>query len=105
MKTSIYHERAPEKHKWCLVTYRNVVRYIAVRVDHFDSAEAAQAYIKKIEPQVPLISLGGKPPNSPLPYNQFVNWKERNNFEEYDYRKMYPPGVDNPTETMYTKID
>lgn len=28
ISTTIYHEDAPENHKWCVVTYRNVTRYI-----------------------------------------------------------------------------
>jgi hypothetical protein len=99
--TTIYHEQAPDNHKWCVVTYRNVPRYRATRVDCFDSEDKAIAYMRKVEPQVPLISLGGKAPHTPLPYDQFVSWKERNGFEEYDYNKMYLPGGTNPKETMY----
>jgi hypothetical protein len=101
--TTIYHESAPDDHKWCLVTYRNVKRYIACRVDHFDSENEALAYSREVEPTVPLISLGGSSPRIPLPYDQFVHWKERNNFKDYDYKTMYLPGGTNPRETIIIK--
>ncbi len=62
--TTIYHEEAPKDYKWCLVTYRNVDRYSIVRVDHFNSKDEAKAYMKKVEPTVPLISLGGGAPST-----------------------------------------
>lgn len=107
--TTIYHEEAPENYKWCVVTYRNVARYPPTRVDCFDSEEEAIAYMQKVEPQVPLISLGCKPPRILLPYDQFVSWKEKNQFKEYDYKKMYGdmlkrPGASDPQETLYRQI-
>ncbi len=99
--TTIYHEESPENHKWCVVTYKNVTRYNPTRVDCFDSEGEAIAFRKRVEPQVPLISLDGKSPHALLPYDQFVSWKERNGFKEYDYKKMYLPGGSNPKETMY----
>ena len=100
IETIIHHETAPDDHKWCLVTYKNVPRYMPTRVDHFDSENEAIAYMKKVEPEVPLVSLGGKSPNTPLPYDEFVRWKEENNFKEYDYKKMYLPGGTNPSEMV-----
>jgi hypothetical protein len=47
VETTIYHENAPEAHKWCLVTYKNIAKYPAVRVDHFESLKAAEDYMKK----------------------------------------------------------
>lgn len=104
MATTIYHEVAPKNHKWCVVTYRNITRYPPTRADCFDSENEAMAYIQKIEPQVPLISLGGKPPCIPLPYSQFVTWKEECQFKEYDYKKLYAIGGSNPQETLYSQI-
>jgi len=101
--TTIYHEDAPETHEWCLVTYKNVTRYPAIRVDHFESLKAAQDYMKKVEPTVPLISLGGNSPQAPLLYDQFAKWKAKNHFKEYDYREMYLSGGGNPKEVVYTK--
>lgn len=103
LETTIYHEDAPYNHKWCLVTYRNVKRYPAIRVDHFDSFETACAYKKNVEPTVPLISLSGRSPGTPLPYNKFIQWKEKNNFKEYDYKKMYFEGGSNRKEIIYSK--
>lgn len=103
MITTIYHEEAPENHKWCIVTYKNIARYLATRVDHFNSENEAIAYIKQVEPQVPLISLGGRSPETPLPYDHFVIWKERNKFKEYDYGKLYLPDGTNRKEIIYTK--
>lgn len=103
ISTTIYHEDAPENHKWCIVTYRNVTRYMATRVDHFDSEREAVDYMKKVEPDVPLISFDGRSPHNPLPYDQFIKWKERNNFKEYEYKKMYAPDGTNPREIICQK--
>ena len=103
VSTTIYHEEAPINHKWCVVTYKNVTRYPPTRVDYFDSENEAVAYVKKVEPGVPLISLGGRSPHPPLPYEQFVKWKEENGFREYDYRQRYPPGGTNPCEVILSK--
>lgn len=103
VSTMIYHEEAPGNHKWCVVTYRNITRSIAARVDHFDSENEAIAYVKNVEATVPLISLGGRAPHQPLPYDQYVKWKERNQFKEYDYKKMYLLGGTNPREMIITK--
>ncbi len=102
--TTIHHEVAPENHKWCVVTYSNVSRYPPNRVDCFDSEDEAIAYMRKVEPQVPLISLGGRSPRIPFPYDQFVSWKKENKFTEYDYKKLYLPGGTNPKETIYSQI-
>jgi hypothetical protein len=102
-ETVIYHEGPPSSHQWCLVTYRNVPRYRAVRVDHFGSREAAESYRRKVEPTVPLISLGGSAPRSPLSYDSFVEWKIKNGLAEYDYRKMYSEGGSRPQEIMWSK--
>ncbi|MCK5611945.1 hypothetical protein KAR91_59295 [Candidatus Pacearchaeota archaeon] len=103
IETTIYHENAPDDHKWCLVTYRNIPRYIATRVDHFDSENDAMAYMKKVAPVAPLVSLGGKPPQTPLAYDEFVRWKKDNNFKEYDYKTVYTPGGTNHRETVLSK--
>ena len=101
--TTVYHQGAPEDYVWCLVTYRNLLRYNPVKVDHFHSENDARAYMKIVEPQVPLISLGGRPLNPPLTYEQFLSWKERNSFKEYDYKEMYPDGAASPSEIIVTK--
>ena len=98
--TTIYHEDPPPNSKWCLVTYRNVERYVAVRVDAFESKQEAEEYMKRVEPTVPLVSLGGRPRNPPLPYEEFARWKSEQGFQEYDYKKMYLPGGENPREVI-----
>ena len=90
--TTIYHGAPPPDCKWCLVTYRNTERYPAVRVDNFESLEEAQAYLQRVEPTVPLVSLGGSGPKTPLSYEEFVAWKKRNRMKDYDYKAMYLPG-------------
>ena len=69
--------------KFILVTYRNSVKFVATRADHFDTKEDAENYIKKIEHEVPLISQNGKP--LPIPDNVdtrefWLNWLKINNF-------------------------
>ena len=101
VSTTIYHEESPENHEWCVVTFRNVERYTATRVDHFDTEAEAIAYRQEVEPTVPLISCGGRSPQSILPYNEFIKWKRENGFKEYDYKKMFSSGGENPRETFY----
>jgi hypothetical protein len=101
--TTIYHENAPADYKWCLVTYRNIARYPAIRVDDFESIEEARAYLERIEPTVPRISLGGRSPRNPLPYKEWLEWKAVNQVKEYDYKQMFSPGGTNPRESVISK--
>ena len=101
ISTTIYHENIPGTHKWCVVTYRNVERYTGVRVDHFETESEAIAYKQSVEPTVPLISLGGCSPETPLPFDQFLKWKESNGFKEYNYKEMYAAGGNNHQETFH----
>lgn len=96
ISTKIYHNNEQlKKYVWCLVTYRNCRRYPAVRVDSFYEKESAMQYLRKIEPTVPLISLGGKSMDSPMSYEEYLNWKNNNNFKEYNWREMYSvSGID-----------
>ena len=100
--TTIYHASAPAEHTWCIVTYRNTARYPAVRVDHFESLDHARAYVERVEPMVPLISLGGIPPSIPLSFEKYVEWKTINQLKEYEYASMYLPGGQNHRETLIT---
>jgi hypothetical protein len=101
--TTIHHDLAPSDHKWCVVTYKNIATYPAVRVDHFESLKEAHAYIEQFEPMVPLISLGGRSPSMPLSYAKFVEWKVANHMREYDYTAMYLPGGQNHCETILSQ--
>ena len=102
VETVIHHENAPADHLWAVVTFRNTRRYPISRVDHFASADAAQAYLQSVEPQVPLVSLGGSPPKVPMLFDKYTAWKVANNCEEYDYRRMFSPGGANPCEMVMT---
>lgn len=99
--TTIYHEQPPKEYIWCLLTYRNCNRYPLASINHFQHEEDATDYLKRIEPETPLISLNGNSPRSPLIYEKYVEWKRSNNFAEYDYKSLYLPGGTNPTETIY----
>lgn len=68
--------------KFILVTYRNSVKFVATRADHFDTIEDAKNYIKKVEHESPLISQNGKPlpiPNNVDVWQFWLNWLKINN--------------------------
>jgi len=99
--TKIHHNEAPENFIWTVITFRNNERYTAVKGDHFDTKEEAENFIRKVEPEVPLVSLKGGSPSRPLPYDKFLEWKTINGLNEYDYKKMFLPDTVNPIETLY----
>jgi hypothetical protein len=103
LETVIHHEDAPADHLWCLVTYRNTPGYPATRVDHFQTPDEARAYMEKTEPTVPLISLAGSSPRIPLSYDEFVAWKARNGFRDFDYHEVYASGGKNPKEMIIAR--
>jgi len=76
---------------------------MAVRADIFETKQEAEEYMKRIEPTVPLVSLGGQPRNPPLEYKDFAKWKSDQGFEDYDYKTMYMPGGANPREMLLRK--
>ena len=97
----IYHNNPPAEYKWCLVTYRNTERYPVSRLDAFETKTGAQEYQKRVEPTTPLISLYAR--QSRMTYDEFVDWKNQQNFKEYDYKKMYLGGGENHTELITIK--
>ena len=99
LETVIYHDNAPPSHIWCVATFRNTARYPLFRVDHFQTETEARRYMQSVEPGVPRVSLGGAPPINPPSYEEFLEWKTANQFEEYDYRRVFPPGGGNARET------
>lgn len=99
--TTIYHENPPQDHIWSVVTYRNCERYPLYRVDSFHNKEDAIAYRKKVEPETPLISLDGRSPYNPLPYEEYIEWKKVNGFKDYDWKPLYISGGENARETIY----
>lgn len=100
ISTTIYHEEPPVNCTWCLVTYRNCNRYPVFNTRLFDSKDEAIAYMRKIEPETPIISRNGKSPGNLVSYEDYLCWKKSNNFKEYDYRVMYTPGGSNPEEVI-----
>ena len=98
--TEIYHENPPKDHLWCVATYKNCQRYPLYRVDSFYKKEDAIAYIKQIEPETPLISLGGKTPENHLPYEQYLEWKRKNNLHDYDWKSLYSTDGTNSSESI-----
>jgi hypothetical protein len=98
--TTIYHESPPSDHIWCVVTYKNIQIYPIYRVDSFHNKEDAIAYIKQIEPETPLISLGGKSPENPMQYDEYVEWKKKNNLQDYNWKSLYSAGGINASEII-----
>ena len=98
--TKIYHEKAPANHIWCVATYRNCNRYPLYRVDSFYKKEDAEEYIKQIEPETPLISLSGKPPEHPLSYEEYSKWKVENGLKDYNWESLYSPEGTNASESV-----
>lgn len=97
---TIYHENYPENHLWCVVTYKNCTRYPLYRVDCFNKKEDAISYIKEIEPETPLISLGGSSPEIPMPYEEYVEWKKENNLGDYNWKSLYSVDGKNASERI-----
>jgi len=98
--TTIYHENPPEDHIWCVVTYKNCNRYPLYRIDSFYKKEDALGYIKKIEPETPLISLEGKSPQNLPSFEEYLLWKKENNLKDYDWKSLYLPGGSNAQERI-----
>ena len=57
---------------WAVTTRRNIDGFPPFRVDDFESRERAVEFIQRIEPTTPRISLGGKPPENPVSYDEYV---------------------------------
>lgn len=103
--TTIYHEQEPIDFVWCVATYKNCIRYPLYRVDSFYKKEVAIEYIKKIEPETPLISLDGKSPAKPFSYEEYLKWKKDNDFKDYNWQELYTPGGSNASERIYQTKD
>lgn len=58
---------------WAVTTRRNIDGFPPFRVDDFPTKEEALAFIQKIEPETPRISLGGKSPQHPLEYASYIS--------------------------------
>ncbi len=99
--TTIYHEQEPIDFVWCVVTYRNCIRYPLYRIDSFYKKDDAVEYIKIIEPETPLISLGGRSPAQLVSYEEYTEWKKDDNLKDYNWQELYTPGGSNATERVY----
>ena len=97
---TIYHREAPEGAVWALVTYSNTAPYFPVFVGGFETREEAEAWKQWVEPAVPRISLGGRPPKVPASYREFLRWKSELCLREYDYTQFYSETGANPREII-----
>jgi len=85
--------------KWTLVTYRNTLQLPSTRADSFDSKDLAIEYLKKVEPQCPLISNGGKPltiPEGKDIWSYWNEWLENNNLFSALSEKQHMPFWQDP---------
>jgi hypothetical protein len=57
-----------------LITHRNMPNLPAVRVDDFPSGREAIAYIMRVEPTCPRLSLGGRPPEPTPTWQEHLDW-------------------------------
>jgi hypothetical protein len=74
----------PQPSLWGMATYHNVEGYPIAGINHFDHEDRARAYKAGIEPSIPLTSLGGQSPNSPMNPDDFAAWKAENNLGDFD---------------------
>lgn len=64
------------KSMWAVITRRNVPGYPPTRVDNFSKEEDAIAFLKKIAPLTPRISLNEKPPTPTPTWDEYQEWLE-----------------------------
>jgi hypothetical protein len=88
--TTIYHDEAPEGHKWSVVSYWNVPRYRAFRIDNFETLPDARFYLEAVEPTTPRISFGGQTSPVPISREDHRKWKRENNLQDYDIDTVHP---------------
>lgn len=99
--TTIYHEKAPAEHIWCVVIYKNTHRYPLYQIHHFYKQADATDFLKRNEPKTSLISLGGQSPTQPMSYENYRQWKSENGFKDYDWKSLYLSGSSNTQESIY----
>ena len=61
-----------DRQVWAVTTRRNIDGFPPFRVDDFETREKAIEFIQRIEPTTPRISFGGKPPENPVSYDEYV---------------------------------
>ena len=103
--TTVFHDEAPPDHKWSVITFFNIPRYRACRVDNFDTYEEANTYFRGVEPTTPRISHGGRPSNNPPSFEQYSRWKSENGLIDYDIEAVYAMAPDDAKrqETFYSQ--
>ena len=82
---------------WTLITRRNSPGYPPTRSDGFDEYRPARAYMEKVEPTVPRVSLDGKPLEPTPSLAEHRAWVDgfggRQCFDEYEGKgKPFFPG-------------
>ena len=100
IETTIIHEDDTVDLIWCLATYRNCDNYPLFSLNHFETQSDALKYRNLIEPTVPLISLSGQSPQSPPAYADYLIWKRKSGFSDYDYKKANLHGGKNHRESV-----
>jgi len=61
-----------DRQVWAVTTRRNIDGFPPVRVDDFETKGKAVEFIQRIEPTTPRMSFGGKSPDNPVPYDEYV---------------------------------
>lgn len=103
-QTVIFYDQKPEPALWVVVTYQNVAEYPIVGINHFEREDHARAYKAGLEPTIPLTSLGGRSPASPMNQDDYKAWKEENGFTDFDPSKAARlTGEDRAEVIMQTK--
>ncbi len=100
IRTIIHYQEIPLNCIWSVATFRNNPRYTLRKIDHFNNKEEAEAFVAHVEPQTPLVSLGGLSPTSPLSFSEYSDWKSEMNLKEYDCKSMFLEDSVNPTDTL-----
>ena len=79
---------------WAVTTRRNINGFPPFRVDDFMSKAEAIAFIQRIEPETPRISLNGASPEQLLPYPEYLMLLKREGLpsamEIYEINKSTP---------------
>ena len=79
-----YDTLPPQPSLWAVVTYHNVEGYPLAGINHFEREEIARAYKTAVEPSIPLTSLGGQSPTSPMSIEDYAAWKEEHKLADFD---------------------
>ena len=98
---------------WTVVTQRNSGSYPYYRVDDFASQSEAVAYLKRVEPRTPRVSLGGKA-SDPLPsWEEYQAWLKNSNLRpsylepddpsDHFIFRLYRKGLDDESAPTYSR--